>query len=137
MLKERLSKAEVQVSSSPDRAVTDSLRAQADSIKIAICENDERVRKLEKNEITEHEKQKMFAAKANEAIETLKERLSKAEAHADSSADRAEADGSQAEVDSLKSAICENDERIKKLEKSKIIKTQFQNIQKLKVSLTN
>ena len=63
----------------------------------------------------------------------LKERLSKAEEQSGSSIGQAEGDGLRAEVNSLKSTICEKDERIKKLEKSKITKTQIQNIQKLKV----
>ena len=73
--------------------------------------------------------QQKFAAKARDAIETLKQRLAQAETKANS----ADADGLRAEVDSLVQTISEKDERIKKLEKSKITKSQIQNIQKLKV----
>ena len=68
------------------------------------------------------------AAKAKEAIETLKERLHKAESQ------KGSAGGETDEVAALKSTLVEKDARIKKLEKSKITKQQIQNIQKLKVS---
>ena len=73
--------------------------------------------------------QQKFAGKARETIETLKQRLAQAESQATS----ADANALQAEVDSLVQTISEKDKRIQKLEKSKITKSQIQNIQKLKV----
>jgi chromosome segregation ATPase len=79
----------------------------------------------------EHEKQQKFAAKAKEAIETLKDRLAKAESTQKAST---VVENLQAEVKELTQTLCDRDERIKKLEKSKITKSQIANIQKLKVS---
>lgn len=84
--------------------------------------------KIDRIKQYEHDKQQKFAAKARDAIETLKQRLAQAESKATS----ADANALQAEVDSLMQTISEKDERIKKLEKSKITKSQIQNIQKLK-----
>jgi hypothetical protein len=79
----------------------------------------------------EQEKQQNFAAKAKETIETLKDRLAKAEsAQHDASVD----ENVLAELTDLMKAIRDKDERIKKLEKTKITKSQIANIQKLKVS---
>ena len=78
----------------------------------------------------EHEKQQKFAAKAKEAIETLKDRLAKAESTQNGPK---VAESLQEELKALKKTLDEKDERIKKLEKSKITKTQIANIQKLKV----
>jgi len=80
----------------------------------------------------EHEKQQKFASRAKEAIETLKEKLAKAESAQSSSLGRIQEEDLQAEVTELKSTLREKDERIKKLEKSKITKSQIANIQKLK-----
>ena len=88
----------------------------------------EKVDRIKKHE---HEKQQKFAAKAKEAIETLKERLAKAESAQNGSGAN---ESLQAEVKALTSTLREKDERIKKLEKSKITKSQIANIQKLKVS---
>ena len=79
----------------------------------------------------EHEKQQKFAAKAKEAIEILKDRLTKAEStqHASKGVETL-----HAEVKELTQTLCDKDARIKKLEKSKITKSQIANIQKLKVS---
>ena len=79
----------------------------------------------------EHEKQQKFAAKAKEAIETLKDRLTKAESTQNASK---VVETLQAEVKELTQTLCDKDARIKKLEKSKITKSQIANIQKLKVS---
>ena len=81
----------------------------------------------------EHEKQQKFAAKAKEAIETLKERLAKAEsANNVAGASAVEVENLRSEVEELKSTLSNKEERIKKLEKSKITKSQIANIQKLK-----
>lgn len=79
----------------------------------------------------EHEKQQKFVAKAKEAIETLKDRLAKAESIQNGPN---VAESLQKELKAFKKTLDEKDERIKKLEKSKITKTQIANIQKLKVS---
>jgi chromosome segregation ATPase len=78
----------------------------------------------------EHEKQKKFAAKAKEAIETLKDRLAKAESTPNASK---VVDDLQAKMKELTQTLRDKEERIKKLEKSKITKSQISNIQKLKV----
>ena len=87
----------------------------------------------------EHEKQQKFAAHAKEAIETLKDRLAKADASqkalAANSTPKAEVGSLQAEVKELRSTLRSKDERIKKLEKSKITKSQIASIQKMKVSV--
>ena len=78
----------------------------------------------------EQEKQQKFAAKAKETIETLKDRLAKAEsAQHDSSTE----ENMLVELRDLKQTLRDKDERIKKLEKTKITKSQIANIQKLKV----
>ena len=79
----------------------------------------------------EYDKQQKFAAKAKEAIETLKDRLTKAESTQNASK---VVETLQAEVKELTQTLCDKDARIKKLEKSKITKSQIANIQKLKVS---
>ena len=85
----------------------------------------------------EHEKQQKFAVKAQEAIETLKDRLAKAESaqkiSAASNVAGVKVDSLQTEVKELKSTLRDKDARIIKLEKSKITKSQIANIQKLKV----
>jgi len=78
----------------------------------------------------EYEKQQKFAAKAKEAIETLKGRLAKAESIQNGPK---VAESLQDELKALKKTIDEKDERIKKLENSKITKTHIANIKKLKV----
>ena len=73
----------------------------------------------------EREKQQKFAAKAEEVIETLKGKVAKAE-----SAQK----NLQSQVNELAQTLCDKDERIKKLEKSKITENLVASIQKLTVS---
>ena len=78
----------------------------------------------------EHEKQQNLAAKAKEAIETLKDRLAKAESKPNASE---VINNLQAKMKELTQTLYDKEERIKKLEKSKITKSQIARIQKLKV----
>lgn len=80
----------------------------------------------------EQEKQQKFAEKAKDTIETLKDRLAKAES---TQRDSSVAADLRKELMDLKNSLRDKDERIKKLEKTKITKSQIESIQKLKVRL--
>jgi len=114
--------AQIKLDFSQEKANTVSVKRDLESAK-------EKIDRIKRHE---HEKQQKLASKAKEAIETLKNRLAKAESEVGNIAGRAEIERLQKEVKELKCTLGEKDERIKKLEKSKITKSQIANIQKLK-----